>query len=375
MDQQDGSGLHRLLRGQAGACLCRMLETDGPSPRREEALLLSRFRGLADAGLTGIIVPEELEGEGGGWAEAAVVVEETAAAEPVLAMMLTSHLVCAAGLLAWAGPELQRELLPPLARGEALGAVALTEPEAGTDFASLKAVLKRRGDSCFAEGNKCFVTNATGKAESCFLIFLKGRGGIAAACVSSSAPGLHLAHRYRFSGWEGLPNHALVLEDCEFPAGRVLREGLAREDLLPLLDRAALLVAAAAAGMARACLEEARRYASGREQGGKRLAGHQALRFRLADMALFIELVRSSLQPAAARMDAGEDLHLEACMLKLFATGGLEAVASSAVEMAGGYGYTLDSRLSSLYRDAKGLQLFWGSRELMRLELARALGL
>jgi len=207
------------------------------------------------------------------------------------------------------------------------------------------------------------------------LAFLRGHDGIAVAYIPSSSPGLHLAHRYRFSGWEGLPNHALVLQECTFPAGNLLQEGLQRDYLLPLFDGAALLVTAMAAGMARACLEVISRYVLERKQGGKRLADHQALYFRASDMATCIELIKTSLHLAAARLDAGKSCHRELCMLKLFASGKLEEIASSAMEMAGGYGYTLDSRLSSIYRDAKGLQLFWGTRELMRMEISTKLGL
>lgn len=368
-------GIHDMLRGQACGISSRILKEDGPAPHREEGLLLRRFHSLGEAGYPGILIPVELEGEGGGWTEAAIVVEELAAGEAVLAMMLVSHLVCAAGLLGWADERQMRDFLPPLARGDVLGAVALTEPEAGTDFTSLRACLEKRGEDAFASGNKCFVTNTAPGEESGILAFLRGDGGIAAAYIPSGSPGLHLAHHYRFSGWEGLPNHALVLQECTFPARCVLREDLEREDLLYLYDGAALLVTAMAAGMARACLEEASLYARERMQGGKKLADHQALRFRLADMATSGELMRTSLSAAAALMDSGASRHRELCMLKLFASSRLEEIASSAVELAGGYGYTSDCRLSSLYRDAKGLQLFWGTRELMRLEIARELGL
>jgi alkylation response protein AidB-like acyl-CoA dehydrogenase len=372
---QEESDLDCMLRDQVRELAGRILREDGPVPHRETELLLHRFHELRLVGYPGIIIPTELQGEGGGWTEAAIVVEELAVAEPVLAMMLISHLVCVAGLLHWADDHQVRDLLPPLARADVLGATALTEPEAGTDFASVRASLEKRGEACNASGNKCFVTNTAPGEESGILAFLQGHDGIAAAYIPSSSPGLHLAHHYRFSGWEGLPNHALVLQECAFPADNLLKEGLERNDLLPLFDEAALLVSAMATGMARACLEAVSRYALERKQGGKRLADHQALCFRISDMATFVELIKTSSSIAAARLDAGKPCHCESCMLKLFASGKLEEIASSAMEMAGGYGYTLDSRLSSLYRDAKGLQLFWGTRELMRYEIACGLGM
>jgi len=369
------SDFQHMLRCQARDFSAGILREDGPVPQREGGLPLRRFHALREVGYPGILIPTELEGEGGGWTEAAIVTEELAAGEPVLAMMLLSQLVCTAGLLRWADDRQMRDFLPPLARGDVLGAIALTEPEAGTDFAALRASLEKRGDTACVNGNKCFVTNTAPEEESGVLTFLRGHDGIAAAYIPSSSPGLHLAHHYRFSGWEGLPNHALVLQECTFPASHLLREYLERDDLLPIFDGSALLVTAMAAGMARTCLEEALRYILERKQGGKRLAENQALYFRTADMATCIELIKTSLYPAAARLDADEPCHRELCMLKLFASGKLEEIASSAMEMAGGYGYTLDCRLSSLHRDAKGLQLFWGTRELMRLEIARELEL
>lgn len=374
MDPSGENDVHEMLRSVVRDLASRFLKEDGPVPRREEPLLFERLCVLSEAGYTGIMAPVEVGGQDGGWAEAAIVTEEVARAEPVLAMMLASHLVCTAGLLEWSDGRQLEEFMPGLAGGDVLGAVALTEPEAGTDFDCPRASMEKRGETVFASGNKCFVTNTAPGLASGMLTFLKGGNGIAAAYIPSDSPGLHLAHHYRFIGWEGLPNHALVLQDCEFPAVNLLGEDLRREDILPLFDGAAVLTAAMAAGMARACLEEAGRYASGRVQGGMPLAGHQSLRFRLADMATSIELIEVSLRLAAARLDAGGPCHREACMLKLFATGRLEETASSAMEMAGGYGYTLDCRLSSLHRDAKGLQLFWGTRELMRSEIASSLG-
>ncbi|MEW6555277.1 MAG: acyl-CoA dehydrogenase family protein [Actinomycetota bacterium] len=344
MPSCEENDLQSMLRAQACDFCARILKEDGLMPQGDEGLLLLRFRALKGAGYPGILIPTEMGGEGGGWAEAAIVIEELALADPVLAMMLLSHLVCTAGLLLWADGRQAADLLPPLARCDVLGAVALTEPEAGTDFADLRTSLERKGEACYASGNKCFVTNTAPGEESGLLAFLKGPEGIAAAYISSSSPGLHLAHRYRFSGWEGLPNHALVLQDCAFPAGNLLREGMVRDDLLSLFDGAALLVAAMAAGMARACLETVSRYAGERRQGGRALAGHQALYFRMSDMATSIESMKISLQAAAGRLDAGDPCHCELCMLKLFVSGKLEEIASSAVELAGGYGYTLKRR-------------------------------
>jgi len=370
----DGGGeLTRLLREQAyGFASCRAGGGGWASPEPSE--LLGRFRRAAELGWAGLLTAPEHGGEGAGWPEAAVVIEETAAGEPPLAAMLISHLSCCRGVALWGRAERLGELLSPLARGERLGAVGLTEPEVGTDLAEPRAALSQREGALVVNGNKCFVANASQEPFE-LLTLARGEGGTAALLLPSEAPGLHVAHRYLFSGWEGLPNHALVLQDCVVPEGRLLRERLGRGELLELLDGAWLLAAALAAGMGRACLEEASAYARERRQGGRRLAEHQSVAFRLADMATGLEVLRTSLYPAAHRLQRGEDIHAEICMLKLYAAGWAEEAASSAVEICGGFGYTLDSRVSALWRASKGLKLLWGTRELARLELARCLGL
>ena len=370
---EDGGELTRLLREQAGGfASCRAGGGGWAPPGPGE--LLDRFRQAAELGWAGLLTAPEHGGEGAGWPEAVVVIEEAAAGEPPLAAMLLSHLSCCRGVALWGQAEWLGELLPPLARGERLGAVGLTEPEVGTDFAEPRAVLCRREGALVVNGNKCFVTNASQEPFE-LLTLAQGEGGTAALLLPSEAPGLHVAHRYLFSGWEGLPNHALVLQDCGVPEGRLLREGLGRGELIELLDGSWILVAALAAGMSRACLEEASAYARERRQGGRRLVEHQSLAFRLADMAMGLEILRTSLYPAARRLQRGEDIHAEICMLKLYATGWAEEAASSAVEICGGFGYTLESRVSALWRASKGLRLLWGTRELTRLELARCLGL
>jgi len=249
----------------------------------------------------------------------------------------------------------------------------LTEPEAGTDFCAMRAKLEIDGDSLLLNGNKCFVTNTGPDMESGVLTFCECGGKEAAVYVPSSSEGFHLAHRYRFAGWDNLPNHAVVLQDCVLPGNHLVREDMSEAHWGAFFSGPRLLVAAMAAGLCRACLEETMRYANRRVQCGRRLAEHQALRFRLADMATSLEIMKAGVRSAALKLDAGRECLEEIDMLKLFATTHAEWTASSAMEMAGGYGYTEDSRLSGLFRDAKGLQLYWGSRERMRMDIAASL--
>jgi alkylation response protein AidB-like acyl-CoA dehydrogenase len=372
---EESNGVHAMLQSQACGFMSRVLRGEGEVRAKDPERLISMLGDMTGAGYPGMLIPSDHGGEGGGLQEACIVVEEVAAGEPNLALMLVHHLACSFGLVLWAGEEQKSRFLPPLSSLERIGAVALTEPEAGSDLAAIKAGLERRGTELILNGNKCFVTN-TGPGIDCFVLgFFREPSGLTCALVPSSSPGFHLAHHYRFAGWEGLPNHALVLQDCTVPREHLIADRLGGERFERWCDGARLLVSATATGMIRACMDEAVRYCGERRQHGKRLIEQQSLLFRIADISLSAALTRTSLRLAASRMDEGAPCHAEICMLKLFATSRLEEAASSAMEMAGGYGYTVDSVLSSLYRDAKGLQLLWGTREMLRLEIARSLGL
>jgi len=367
--------LHDMLRGEVHACVRKGMLSLSSHVAMDPESMRERLGVMAGAGYLGILVPTVSGGEGGGWQEAAIVVEETARAQPVLALMLASHLSCCHGIMLWATAGQAEQLLPRLAAGAVLGGVALTEPEAGTDYDAVRTRMERSGGDLVVNGNKCFVTNTGPGFESGILAIVKGDAGLAALYVPGDAPGFHLVHHYRFVGWDNLPNHAVLLQDCTVDGDNLLRDGMGRGDLRPFLAGGRLLTVAVAAGMSRACLEEASNYGKEREQGGGRIVEHQAVYFRLADMATSTASMRTCLLQAAAYMDSGGDCLREINMLKLFSTSRLEEIASSALETAGAYGYTVDSRLSSLYRDAKGLQLYWGSRDLMRMEIATELGL
>jgi len=367
--------LRDMLRGEVHACVRKGMRSLSSYVAMEPEDMREKLGAMAAAGFLGILVPTESGGEGGGWQEAAIIVEETARAQPVLAIMLASHLSCCHGIRLWATAEQAERLLTPLAAGTVLGGVAITEPEAGTDYYAVQTRMERSGEDVVVNGNKCFVTNTGPGFESGILAIVKGEEGLAAVYIPAEAPGFHLVHHYRFAGWDNLPNHAVLLQDCAVGGDNLLRDAMVRDDLLPFLAGGRLLAAAVAAGMSWACLEEASSYGRERKQGGGSIVEHQAVYFRLADMATSIASMRTCLLQAAARMDSGGPCLREINILKLFSTSRLEEIASSALETAGAYGYTADSRLSSLYRDAKGLQLHWGSRDLMRKEIAADLGL
>ena len=372
---QDSDDVREMLRREVRGCVRERIAARETPPGEDPEQREKKLSVLSDSGYMGIIVPAAYGGEGGGWREAAIVVEETAGVDPVLAMMLAAHQACCSGIVIWGEEGQKKRWLPSLSAGDMLGGLALTEPEAGSDMLAVRTNMETKGELLVIDGNKCFVTNTGPGLDSCILTVCRSAKSLGAVIVPSGAPGFHLVHRYRFAGWDGLPNHAVLLQDCEVPAENLLRESLEPEELQNLLDRARLLSVAMATGMARACFEEASAYAGERRQGGKPLVGHQSIYFSLADMATSIEIMCTGLMHAAAALDEDRPCHGEIAMLKAFSSTRLEEVASSAVEIAGGYGYTTDSSLSTLYRDCKGLQLYWGSRNLMRLEIASELGL
>jgi alkylation response protein AidB-like acyl-CoA dehydrogenase len=363
-----------LLAAQVCDFLTSLIKDLDSCQGADEAALSSMIEAMGEKGFLGILAPEHYGGGGGGWVETAVVVEEVAALQSNLAAMLTAHYACLGGIVCIADRSQAEVFVPALASCEVVGAVALTEPEAGTDLGAMRVKLEKRGEDLLVNGNKCFVTNTGPELKSGVLTFCKHDGEAAAVYILSSDPGFHIDHRYRFAGWDNLPNHAIVLEDCLLPGNRLIKEVMEAEDWDAFFAGPRLLVSATAAGMCRACLDEAACYARERRQFGKPLASHQALRFRLADMATSYEVLSAGIHGAASMLDAGGRCVLEINMLKLFSTTRVEEVASSALEMAGGYGYTEDCGLSRLYRDAKGLQLYWGSRERMRMDIAAALG-
>jgi alkylation response protein AidB-like acyl-CoA dehydrogenase len=265
----------------------------------------------------------------------------------------------------------------PLASRERLGCVCHTEPQAGSDSAALRTRAERRGDHYVLNGIKQFITS--GKHADVAIVFAltdpaAGKRGISAFVVPTDSPGYLVARLEEKLGQRASDTAQIVLEDCRVPVANVLgTPGEGYRIALANLEAGRIGIAAQSVGMARAAFEAALAYARERESFGRALIEHQAVSFRLADMATHIEAARQMTLHAASLRDAGEPCLKEASMAKLFASEMAEAVCSDAIQIHGGYGYVADFPVERIYRDVRVCQIYEGTSDIQRLVIGRAL--
>jgi alkylation response protein AidB-like acyl-CoA dehydrogenase len=276
------------------------------------------------------------------------------------------------------GSDAQKaKYLARLARGEWLGCFCLTEPHAGSDAAAIATRAERRGDVYVLNGVKQFIT--TGKNADVAIVFAvtdkaAGKKGISAFIVDTSAAGYTVARVEDKLGQRASDTAQIVLEDCAVPVGNLLgAEGVGYRIALANLEAGRIGIAAQAVGMARAALTHALAYARERVAFGKPIGEHQAVNFRLADMAVQVEAARQLVWHAASLRDAGEPCLTEASMAKLFATEMAERVCSDAIQVHGGYGYVTDFPVERIYRDVRVCQIYEGTSDIQRMVIGRAL--
>jgi len=342
---------------------------------RDSTFPREALHGLAAMGLYAVAIPEELGGAGMGYTELAVACEEISAGDCATATIVSvNNLV--AGILAGYGNEFQKQnFLKPLAQGQRIGAFALTEPHVGSDAAAISTRAERQGSQYILNGTKQFITS--GKNADFAVVFAvtdKGAGkkGISAFLVPTSTPGYKVARIEEKTGQHASDTAQIVLEDCRTEyllgeAGQGYRIALAN------LESGRINVAAQATGVARAAFEAALAYSRERKSMGKALIQHQAVNFRLADMATGIEAGRQMYLHAAALRDAGKPCIKEASMAKLFASEMAEKVCSDAIQIHGGYGYVGDFPVERLWRDVRVTQIYEGASDIQRLVIGRVL--
>ena len=344
---------------------------------REHHFPREELRALGALGALGIVVPERWGGAGLDYVCLAVTLEDIAAGDgaPSTIVSVQNSVVC--GPLNAFGTEAQKEhYLKPLARGEHLGCFCLTEPQAGSDAGAIAARAVREGEHWVLNGVKQFIT--TGKNADIAIVFAvtdkaSGKRGISAFVVETGTPGYVVARVEEKMGQRASDTAQIVFENCRIPAANLLgREGDGYRIALANLEGGRIGIAAQAVGMARAAFEAALAYARERTAFGKRIAEHQAVNFRLADMATEIEAARQLVLHAAALRDAGEPCLKEASMAKLFASEMAERVCSGAIQIHGGYGYLADFPVERIYRDVRVCQIYEGTSEIQRLVIGRA---
>jgi len=331
----------------------------------------------AALGFAGIYVDEAFGGSNLSRHAAAVVFEELAAACPSTAAYISIHNM-ASWMIDRFGTRQQRaRWLPKLMTMAHFASYCLTEPEAGSDAASLRTRAVRDGDDYILNGTKAFISG--GSVSDIYVCMVRtggdGPGGVSCLVVEKNAPGLSFGGQERKMGWNSQPTAAVIFEDCRVPvANRIGGEGEGFRIAMRGLDGGRLNIAACSVGGARACLDAARGHMLERKQFGRRLADFQALQFRLADMATELEAARLMVHGAARRLDAGTpDAAMFCAMAKRYATDAGFRVANEALQLHGGYGYLRDYPVERIVRDLRVHQLLEGTNEIMRLIIARAL--
>ncbi len=334
------------------------------------------IRKLGDLGLTGVPVPEAYGGAGLGYAEYCVVLEEIARVSCSYAIS-----VAVTGLpqmiLATSGTEDQkRKYIPALARGEAIGAFSLSEASSGSDAGSLRTVAKRDGDFYVLNGTKLWTTQADSASTMLLMARTGGPGaaGVSAFIVEAGLPGLKMGKREKKMGLHISHTMEVLLENVRIPvANRVGAEGEGFKVAMQALNGGRVTIAAVGVGVARGAIEVAISHAKEREQFGTKIGDFQGVSFMLADMQTSIDAADLLVRRAAGLRDDGRAFGTEASMAKLFATDTAMRVATDAVQILGGSGYTQDFPVERYMREAKILQIVEGTNQIQRVIIARSL--
>ena len=345
---------------------------------RDHTFPRDALRALGALGVLGIVVPETWGGAGLDYVSLAVALEEIAAGDGATSTIVSVQNSVVCGPINAFGSDAQKtRYLPSLAGGEQLGCFCLTEPQTGSDASAIATRADRRGDSYVLNGVKQFIT--TGANADVAIVFAltdkaAGKKGMSAFIVDVKTPGFVVARIEEKLGQRASDTAQIVFENCAVPAANLLgREGDGYRIALANLEGGRIGIAAQAVGMARAAFEAALGYARERQAFGKPIAEHQAVNFRLADMATKIDVARQMVWHAATLRDAGEPCLKEASMAKLFASEMAETVASDAIQIHGGYGYVADFPVERIYRDVRVCQIYEGTSEIQRMVIGRAI--
>jgi alkylation response protein AidB-like acyl-CoA dehydrogenase len=338
----------------------------------------AELRGLAELGCYGVAVPHEWDGAGLDYLALAVILEEVAAGDGATSTVVSVNNcpVCSI-LMAYANAEQKERFLKALARGDLLGAFCLTEPHVGSEAGGLKTTAVKDGDDYLLNGVKQFITS--GKNGDVAIVMAvtdkaAGKKGISAFIVPTATPGYEVARIEDKLGQHASDTAQIRFENCRVPAANLLgEEGMGLKIALSGLEGGRIGIASQAVGMARAAFEAALAYSRDRVSFGQPIFNHQAVQFKLADMATQIEAARQLIWHAASLKDAGRPCLKEAAMAKLFASEMAERVCSDAIQVHGGYGYVSDFPVERIYRDVRVCQIYEGTSEVQKILIGRAL--
>ena len=342
----------------------------------------AELRGLAALGCYGVAVPAEYDGAGLDYLALALILEEIAAGDGATSTVVSVNNcpVCSI-LMAWGNEDQKQRFLKPLARGEMLGAFCLTEPHVGSEAGGLKTTARLvkdgDGDHYVLDGVKQFITS--GKHGDVAIVMAvtdkaAGKRGISAFIVPTATAGYTVARLEDKTGQHASDTAQILFESCRVPAANLIGdEGQGLKIALSGLEGGRIGIASQSVGMARAAFEAALAYSKQRVTFGQPIFEHQALQFRLADMATQIEAARQLIHHAASLKDAGRPCLKEAAMAKLFASEMAEQVCSAAIQIHGGYGYVSDFPVERIWRDVRVCQIYEGTSDVQRILIGRAL--
>jgi butyryl-CoA dehydrogenase len=369
----------RLLQATAREFATRELAPGAIERDEAERYDRSLFTKMGELGLTAAPLPEAVGGAGFSYLGWTLVMEELGAVDMAMAVSLSVHLLSQYPVVTWGTPEQQARWLPPMLAGEALGAFALTEPHAGSDAAAIRTRAERVGPADAPEayrlsGTKIWISNAP-EAER-YLVFATldpalGAKGITAFLVEKDTPGFRFGAHERKMGIRACPATELVFDGAEVPTtNRLGGEGDGYRIALSALGEGRISIAAACVGIARAGLEAATRYVTERRAFGGPLSEQQGIRFMLAEMAREVAAARAVTREAARAKDRGELLAEVSSIAKWTASDAAMRVATDAVQLLGASGYSRETGVERLMRDAKGAQIYEGTNQIHRLIVA-----
>jgi acyl-CoA dehydrogenase len=335
---------------------------------------------MKELGLFGLTIPEAYGGLGLTMEEEALVMFEMGETSPAFRSIFgTTVGIGSQGILMDGTAEQKDRYLPRLASGELIASFALTEPEAGSDAASLKTTARRDGDDYVVNGSKRFITNAP--QAGIFTLMArtdtgdKSAGGISAFIVEAGSPGLSLGKRDKKMGQRGAHTCDVIFDDVRVPARNLIggREGAGFKTAMKVLDKGRIHIAAICVGVAERLLRDTLRYAMERKQFGQPLAEFQLVQAMLADSRTELYAARCMVIDAARRRDAGENVAVEAACCKYYASEMVGRVADRAVQVFGGAGYTADAGIERFYRDVRLFRIYEGTSQIQQIVIARGM--
>ena len=342
---------------------------------RRQEFAWDNFKMMAEMGVFGLSIPPEYGGGGGDEISIAIAVEEIARACASTADILDVHLcLCSAPIYRFGSEEQRQRFLPPLTRGEKVGAHAVTESEAGSDISNIQMTAVKDGDSYILNGTKIFITNG----DVCDIVFVfanipeLGNRGMTAFIVEEGTPGYSKGHKYDKLGMHAATNADQVFEDCRVPAAnRIGEEGQGMRICLEILDHGRIGIAAQSLGITQAILDRAIDYSKQRVQFGTPISQNQGISWRLADVTTELEAARLLTYKAAYLVDKGQPFRREAAMAKLYASELAMKATTLGIQVFGGYGYMMDSPMQRYFRDAKLTEIYEGTSEVQRMVISR----